>query len=173
MTLCDFAVKTYIYLTENRLSWNEMCCASDNHNYMCHTLQKNFEIRASIKQLLTKYQIFTILPQISHFQLLHPYKFYGRDMSGILFFIFASCEPLKLNPFIRKICDLVFHKSIQNVFQTISFNTSLVRWFSWNPCVFYWFIPSAWASICISCLATLDFIWLSWEKVANVFLKYF
>ena len=30
-------------------------------------------------------------------QLLHPYKFYGRDMSGILFFIFASCEPLKLN----------------------------------------------------------------------------
>ena len=25
-------------------------------------------------------------------QLLHPYKFYGRDMSGILFFIFASCE---------------------------------------------------------------------------------
>ena len=27
-------------------------------------------------------------------QLLHPYKFHGRDMSGILFFIFASCEPL-------------------------------------------------------------------------------
>ena len=27
-------------------------------------------------------------------QLLHPYKFYGRDMSGILFFIFASCEQL-------------------------------------------------------------------------------
>ena len=73
-------------------------------------VQKNFWIRASIKQLLTKYQIFTILPQISHFhqnrnfsrifaffldQLLHPYKFYGRDMAGILFFIFASCESLK------------------------------------------------------------------------------
>ena len=58
---------------------------------------------------MTKYQIFTILPQISHFhkyrnfssiccnfldQLLHPYKFHGRDMSGILFFIFASCHPL-------------------------------------------------------------------------------
>ena len=27
--------------------------------------------------------------------MLHPYKFYGRDMSGILFFIFASCHPLK------------------------------------------------------------------------------
>ena len=63
-----------------------------------------------MKQLLTKYQIFKILPQISHFhkyriffkyicnfleQVLHPYKFYGRGMSGILFFIFASCEPLK------------------------------------------------------------------------------
>ena len=60
---------------------------------------------------MTEYQIFTILPQISHFhkyrnffkyvcnfldQLLHPYKFYGRDMSGILFFIFASCHPLRL-----------------------------------------------------------------------------
>ena len=68
-----------------------------------------FLIRALIKQLLTKYQIFTILPQISHFhkyrkfssifanfldQLLHPYKFYGSDMSGILIFIFASCHPL-------------------------------------------------------------------------------
>ena len=102
--------KGNLYLTENRLSWNKMFCASDNHNYMCHTCAKDFfKIWASIKQLLTKYQIFTILPQISHFhnnrnfssmfatfldQLLHPYKFYGRDMSGILFFIFASCEPL-------------------------------------------------------------------------------
>ena len=44
-----------------------MCYASDNHNYMCHTCAKEFEIRASIKKLLTKYQIFTKLPQISHF----------------------------------------------------------------------------------------------------------
>ena len=35
---------------------------------ICAThVQKNFQIRASIKQLLTKYQIFKILPQISHF----------------------------------------------------------------------------------------------------------
>ena len=69
-----------------------MCCASDNHNYMCHTCAKEFLIRASIKQLLTKYQISTIIPQISNFhknrnfsslfgtfldQLLHPYKFHG------------------------------------------------------------------------------------------------
>ena len=65
-------------------------------------VQKNFSIRALIKQLLTKYQNFTKLPQIPHIhinrifldQLLHPYKFHGRDMSGILFFNFASCEPL-------------------------------------------------------------------------------
>ena len=72
-------------------------------------VQENFQIRTSIKQLLTKYQIFTKLPQIPHIhinrnflkyicnfldQLLHPYKFRGRDMSGILFFIFTSCEPL-------------------------------------------------------------------------------
>ena len=76
-----------------------------------HVQKISFKIQASIKQLLTKYQIFTILPQISHFhknrnfssifcnfldQLLHPYKFYGRDMSEIPFFIFASCEPLTL-----------------------------------------------------------------------------
>ena len=97
--------KENLYLTENRLSWNEMCCASDNHNYnVSHMCKRIFKF----EQLLTKYQIFTILPQISHFyknrnfsgisnfldQLFHPYKFFGRDMSGILFFIFASCEPL-------------------------------------------------------------------------------
>ena len=70
----------------------------------------NFRIRASIKQLLTKYQIYTILPQnftfseygkffkyICNFldQLLHPYKFYGRGMSGILFFHFCQLWTVK------------------------------------------------------------------------------
>ena len=60
-----------------------------------------------MKQLLTKYQIFTKLPQILHIpkhcnfckynwnflgQVLLPYKFYGGDMQGIYFSIFASCE---------------------------------------------------------------------------------
>ena len=46
MTLGDFKVKKRIigkgnlYLTENRLSLNEMCCAADNRNYMCHTCAK-------------------------------------------------------------------------------------------------------------------------------------
>ena len=35
--LGDFKIKIAelgrnMYLTENRLSWNKMCCASDNHN---------------------------------------------------------------------------------------------------------------------------------------------
>ena len=34
--------KGKLYLTENRLSWNEMCCAADNHNYICHTCAKEF-----------------------------------------------------------------------------------------------------------------------------------
>ena len=34
--------KGNLYLIENWLSWNEMCCASDNHNYMCHTCAKEF-----------------------------------------------------------------------------------------------------------------------------------
>ena len=88
-----------------------MCCAPDNHNYMCHMCAKEF-LNLSINWAV----IFTILPQISEFhktrnfssiiicnfldQLLHPYKFNGRDMAEILFFIFASCEPLSRKAFI-------------------------------------------------------------------------
>ena len=43
-----------------------MCCAADNHNYMCHTCAKEFLDSTLIKQLVTKYQIFTKLPQIPH-----------------------------------------------------------------------------------------------------------
>ena len=32
--------KGNLYLTENRLSWNEMCCASNNHNYICVNICK-------------------------------------------------------------------------------------------------------------------------------------
>ena len=83
-----------------------MCCTSDNHNYMCHMCAKEFfKIQAVIDKISNFHDIasnFTF-SQISEFfkyfcnfldQLLHPYKFHGRDMSGILFFIFASCHPL-------------------------------------------------------------------------------
>ena len=73
-------------------------------------VQKDFKIQTLIKQLLIKNQIFMKLPQISHIhkivifkynwnfldQLLVPYKFNGRDMLGMYFIIFASCEPLML-----------------------------------------------------------------------------
>ena len=51
-----------------------MCYALDNHNNMCDTYAKGFKIPASIKQLLTKYQIFKILPQISHFHKNHDFS---------------------------------------------------------------------------------------------------
>ena len=102
--------KGNLYLTENRLSWNVMCCASDNDNYMCQTRAKEFlKIRASIKKLLTKYHIFTILPQISHFQQFRnfssifatfetncfiPISFMAGTCQEYSFFIFASCHPL-------------------------------------------------------------------------------
>ena len=47
------------------LSRNEMWCAADNPNYMCHMCTKGF-LDLNFKQLLTKYQIFKKLPQISH-----------------------------------------------------------------------------------------------------------
>ena len=99
--------KGNLYFTENRLSWNEMCCAADNQNYMCHTCAKEFLNSnlnyAVIDKISNVYEIAPnstyshIFKYICNFldQLLHPYKFHGRDMSGILFFIFASCEPLK------------------------------------------------------------------------------
>ena len=44
-----------------------MWCAAENHNFNIRVtyVQKDFYIRTLIKQLLTKYQIFTKLPQIS------------------------------------------------------------------------------------------------------------
>ena len=34
--------KGNLYLTKNPLSRNEMWCAADNHNYMCHPCAKGF-----------------------------------------------------------------------------------------------------------------------------------
>ena len=81
--------------------------------------KKQKQIKALIKQLLTKYQIFTNIAKNKFqtfsnkmknviFQVflqklfrsdncIHPYKFHGRDMSGhTLTFIFASCHPLSI-----------------------------------------------------------------------------
>ena len=56
--------KGNLHLTENRLSWNEMCCASDNHNYMCHTLKFELQLRSywqniNFSRNCPKFHIFT------------------------------------------------------------------------------------------------------------------
>ena len=60
--------KGNLYLTKNRLYWNEMCCASDNHNYMCHMCKRifKFELQLSsysqnikFSQYCPKFHIFT------------------------------------------------------------------------------------------------------------------
>ena len=101
--------KGNLYLTENRLSWNEIFCAADNQQlYVSHMCKRIFtkELQLSsywqnikFSRNCPKFHIFTkfvIFKYICNFldHVLHPQKFHGRDMSGILFFIFASCEPL-------------------------------------------------------------------------------
>ena len=64
----------------------ELQLSSYSQNINFHDIAPNF----------TFSQISLFFKYICNFleQLLHPYKFHGRDMSGILFFIFASCHPL-------------------------------------------------------------------------------
>ena len=61
-----------------------------------------------MKQLLTKYQIFTKLPQVSHIhknrdfesigQLLLSYNFFWQGhVKNLLFYFFSSCEPLSVS----------------------------------------------------------------------------
>ena len=67
--------KGNLYLTENQLSWNEMCSASDNHNYISHTCAKeflNFKLQLSsywqnikFSRYCPKFHIFTKIV-ISH-----------------------------------------------------------------------------------------------------------
>ena len=76
---------------------------------MSHICKRTFEFKLQLRSywqnikfsrycpkfpIFTNFVIFQVYLQLLR-QLLHPYKFYGRDMSGILFFIFASCHPLK------------------------------------------------------------------------------
>ena len=100
--------KGNLYITENWLSRNEMWCAVDNYNHVCHICTERFLNSNSNEAVINKIQLFKKLPENFTYsqklyfkynwkeinQLLLPYKFYGRDMLGISFFIFASCEPL-------------------------------------------------------------------------------
>ena len=44
-----------------------MCCAADNHNYMCHTCAKEFSDSNFNEAVIDKISNFQKLPQISHF----------------------------------------------------------------------------------------------------------
>ena len=62
--------KGNLHLTENRLSWNEMCCASDNYNYMCHTLCKRifeFELQSSASSYWQKIKFSQYCPKFHIF----------------------------------------------------------------------------------------------------------
>ena len=55
--------KGNLYLIENWLIWNEYAVLQIITIICVTHVQKNFQIQVSIKQLLTKYQIFLILPK--------------------------------------------------------------------------------------------------------------
>ena len=87
-----------------------MCCAADKNNNMCHICAKEL-LDSNFNQAVDRISNFNEIAlnftysQKSYFlkynwnfldQQLLPYKFYGRDMSGMYFFVFASCEPLMI-----------------------------------------------------------------------------
>ena len=76
---------------------------------MCHTCAKEFwdsNFNLAVLDKISNFNEIALNSTYSHKsqflkyicnfldQLLHPFKFHGRGMSGILFFNFASCEPL-------------------------------------------------------------------------------
>ena len=103
--------KGKLYLTKNQFGRNKICCAEDNSKHMSKMIcvKKNSQIRTLIKRSLATYWFFKKLPQISHIHKSHNFssiipilqtncfyldKFHGNSMRRILFFNFASCEPL-------------------------------------------------------------------------------
>ena len=117
-----------------------MCCAPNNHYYMCHTCAKDFfifELQLSsywqnikCSRYCPKFHIFTKIAIFQvYLQLFRPTAFHGRDMSGILFFIFASCEPLSS---VYRCTD---------VYSKLFWDFSLDLWsrtiWSWDPWPYY------------------------------------
>ena len=52
-----------MYLTENRFVWNEICCAPDNHNNICHTCAK---------EILNSSFNYAVIDKISNFHDIAP-----------------------------------------------------------------------------------------------------
>ena len=157
---------------------------------MSHICKRFFRFELQLKQLLTKYQIFTKLPQIPHihknrnfssiiaffFQTncFIPINFMAaRDMSGVLFFIFASCEPLRQLHFWKLMGLLIGSAMFGATFNLVTWAVSDYRnfWntersslninsFTWNNCFSYrnFRLPmSALATIYSKCTAKIEF----------------
>ena len=80
-----------LYCIKYWLSWNEKCCAVNNHNnYMCHICAKGF--------LDPNFNQAVIVKTLTFWKEIHwlflPYKSYVKDIQRIYFFIFCCCEPL-------------------------------------------------------------------------------
>ena len=81
-----------------------MLCCRKSH-YMCHTCAKEFldsNFNQAVIDKISNCPKFHIFTKIIIFKVYAncfiPMNFQGRDMSGILFFIFASCELLQVLP---------------------------------------------------------------------------
>ena len=98
-----------LYLTENRLSWNVMCCASDNHNYVSHMCKRIFEFELQLRSywqnikfsrycpkfpIFTNFVIFQVYLQTFETNCFIPINF--MEGTGILFFHFCQLPPVKL-----------------------------------------------------------------------------
>ena len=105
-------------------------------------------------------------------QLLHPYKFHGRGMSVILFFIFASCEPLRQlhvwklmglligSAMFGATFNLVTCVGLYRNFWNTERSSLNINSFTWNNCFSYrnFRLPmSALATIYSKCTAKIDF----------------
>ena len=125
-------------------------CVTHNCDYVCHTCAKDFLDSnfswAVIDKISNFHEIapnFTCSQKLQFFkyscnfldQLLHPNKFYGRDMSGILFVIFASCEPLIWSPSMRHSLLCVMSGSAELVIQgRLWIHGRIVRSLRWYGC---------------------------------------
>ena len=76
--------KGNLHSTENQLRWNEMCCAADNHNYMCLTCAREFLNSNFNETVIDKISNFTKLPQIPHFHI-------NRNFSSIFASLWTNC----------------------------------------------------------------------------------
>ena len=88
-----------------------MWCAADNHNYMCRIYAKGFLDSNFNQAIIDKILNFHKISPNFTFRLTAstPINFYSRDMQGMFFFIFASCDPLTVHSYYHTHGKLIFN----------------------------------------------------------------